>query len=811
MASNIRVAFAAMCVSCLVVCHPARSESSNSATVDFRTPSNGPFASLPLLFEENRGQVDPTVRYLARGPGYQVFLTSREAVVVLANAAETSRPEAGRSTASLGHPSSGTASVVRMLFEDANPNSTVSGEEILPHKTNYLLGADPAQHVLNVPSHMKVKYKSVYPGVDVVYYGNAGRLEYDVLVAPGASTAPIKISFPTATKVSISTDGDLVLAMPSGDVRYHKPIAYQEVDGLRNSVDAEYLVADTGQVSFRLGDYDPTKPLVIDPLLSYSSSLWGGSLTGLVRDSAGNAYVVGYTGSSDVPASTGYLTKLTGSQDAYVAKFSPAGALIWATYLGARRAVTYGQAIAVDVSGNVYVGGQTNSASFPVTAGAYQTTWTGGSFITKLNPTGSALVYSTFIGTYLTSIAVDAGGNTYATGKGNGLVTTAGAFRTSPPSADSLFVAKLNAAGSAMAYATFLGGSNVGGQDQAYAVAVDSAGSAYITGVTLSSDFATANALQPTLHGNRDAFVTKLNAAGSALVYSTFLGGANYEYGYGIAVDGAGQAFVVGETHSADFPVTQGAFQQVSGYPAGGYSNGFIAKLDAAGSSLIYSSYLGGRCTDCVSGSASVGDGATAVSVDLAGYAYVGGYVTSLNFPQIDPIRAIADSSGFNRAVYVAKVRPDGSGLIYSTSISPRMADSAVRLNGLGVDSSGSVFAAGQKGFESLFPITPGAQLTSGATFIAKLDVGRFPTTVRSSANPVSASQPVTIVADVQSNVLGGTVTFYSGSTPLGTAPVSGGRASVSVNLGPGIYKLTAVYSADGKVSPPLFQLVNSQ
>lgn len=240
---------------------------------------------------------------------------------------------------------------------------------------------------------------------------------------------------------------------------YRKPVAYQEVAGERRYIEAAYALAGNGQISFRIGKYDTSRTLVIDPILNYSSFLWG-TVTGVAVDSAGNTYVVGYTSGTDLPATGGYQTRLAGSTDAYIAKLDPSGKkLLYATYLGARRATTYGKGIAVDGSGNAYIFGTTDSSSFPVTSGSYQTSFSlGSSFVTKLNATGNALVYSTFINGSITAIAVDGGGNTFMTGTAAGIVTTAGAFQPSPRSNPSPFIAKLNASGSAMAYATYLGG-----------------------------------------------------------------------------------------------------------------------------------------------------------------------------------------------------------------------------------------------------------------------------------------------------------------------------------------------------------------
>ena len=271
---------------------------------------------LAMAFEQNRGQADPAVKYLSRGPGYQVFLTAEEAVVAMA------------------------AAVVRMRFDGANRTAVVKGEDLLDHKTNYLRSADPAKNITDVSSHAKVKYGVGLPGDRRCLLRKSGPPRIRRFGGAGAKTEKIKISFPGADKVSVSKEGDLLLAYPEGDVRYLKPVAYQDIDGRRETVAAEYLVAQGAQVGFRIGEYDRSKPLVIDPILSYSSPLWGQYITGLAMDSLGNAYVVGDTRTSNVPASGGYLTRLSGIEDVYVAKFDASGTWLYATYLGARRGST---------------------------------------------------------------------------------------------------------------------------------------------------------------------------------------------------------------------------------------------------------------------------------------------------------------------------------------------------------------------------------------------------------------------------------------------------------------------------------------
>jgi hypothetical protein len=447
----------------------------------------------------------------------------------------------------------------------------------------------------------------------------------------------------------------LVIATEAGEVRFHKPVVYQPVEapfraapaGLKpgataaanpkskitnpKSVDGRYILLADNRVGFEVGAYDKSLPLIIDPVLSYSTFLGGSNedyAYGIAVDASGSAYVAGWTASTDFPTTSGGFQTVYGggAYDTFVTKLNPAGdTLVYLTYLGGS-ADDYGKGIAVDASGNAYVTGYTYSSNFPTTPGAFQTGYGGGgdAFVTKLNAAGSSFLYSTYLGgsnfDYATAIAVDAAGNAYVAGLSYGdFPTTPGAFQPSYGGSDA-FVTKVNGDGSALVYSTYLGGSTY---DDARGIAVDTDGSAYVTGNTNSIDFPiTPDAFQTSFGGPEnatDAFVTKVNADGSALVYSTYLGGSNYDEAHGIAVDTSGNAYVTGLTFSGNFPTTRGAFQ--TGYGGGG--DAFVTKLKADGSALVYSTYLGG----------SNDDSALSIAVDATGNAYVSGYTTSSNFP----------------------------------------------------------------------------------------------------------------------------------------------------------------------------------
>ena len=690
-----------------------------------RARVNATYGRLPLYFEANQGQSDPQVRFLARGGGHTLFLTPTEAVLVLTKQ----------------DPSLQT--VLRMTFMGASPQAQIMGQREVAGKANYFLGNDPAKWRTNVPTYAAVRYEGLYPGVDLVYYGNNQQLEYDLVVGPGADPSQIALSFKGADRLELDANGDLVLHTATGAIRQHKPVIYQDVGGHQVAIPGGYVLQGAHRVGFQVAAYDESRSLVIDPMiLLYSTYLGGANAYGLDGDksygvfegSSGvavdtdrNAYVVGTTGSTDFPTTAGAFQTAPGgccgSYDVFVAKLNPNGSgLVYSTYLGGS-GWDGGAAIAVDSAGNAYVTGYAGSTDFPTTRGAFQTTFGGGAdaFVTKLNPSGSGIVYSTYLGgrSYDGSraIAVDADGNAYVTGAtvSTDFPTTSGAFQIihsiayPPCDTDPLswicldaFVVKLNPGGSGLVYSTYLGGV---GPDAGYGIAVDASGQAYVTGDSTSTDFpTTVGAFQTTSGGYADVFVTKLNQSGSGLVYSTYLGGGSNEGGSGIAVDVAGDVYVTGQTYSTDFPTTMGAFRVT----LGGSSNAFVTKLSPSGSGLVYSTYLGGRSYD----------GSRAIAVDADGNAYVTGFTTSWDFPttagafQADHNSCRDDEMDLNDDVFVVKLDPTGSGLIYSTYLGGAERDIGTSI---AVDGAGDAYITGFTGgwsnscFFPFFPVTPGA------------------------------------------------------------------------------------------------------
>lgn len=763
---------------------------------------------LAIAFEENKGQVQAPVRFLSRAPGYQLFLTGDTAVVAF----DAATPSYGSARLrAKAQKKQRAKAAFRMRLVGADPLASATGVEPLDYKSNYFRGASSDGTVTAVPNFGKVRFSDIYPGIDVVYYGKQQQLEYDLIVAPNADPALIKLRFDGVQRTAIAPSGDLSLTIGNRKFGLLKPVAYQDIDGHRKSVEATYALSADGDVGFTVAKYDRSKPLVIDPILSYSSFVWGFGGADVAVDAAGNAYVVGRIQATDLPA-TGYQRARAGSTDAFILKLDPTGSkVLYATYLGARNSETYGAKIAVDGAGNAYVTGTASSASFPVTAGVFQSTFEiGASFVTKLNATGSSLLYSTFVngGTTITGIKVDASGNAFLTGSSSSLAATAGAYKAKSTYSRAPFVAKLNSNGSAMAFMTYLTDGGTG--ETANSIAIDSAGNAYVTGMA-NGGIPMVAGFQMSSAGNTDAYVAKLNSSGTALVYATYLGGAAADKGNGIAVDANGQAFITGITSSDNFPTTGGVFQPYKGYSGDKVSNAFITKLNAAGNALLYSSYLGGRwCLtagvySCLSFGSEGIDIGVAVAVDAAGYAYVGGLATSIGFPLVDAIHPIRSAGDEARSKFVAKVAPGGERLIYSTVVGGRTPYET--LDGLALDASGSVYVVGRT--SDNHPVTATSVKACCSNTIFKLSTGSFPTTLISSRNPSIDGEVITLSAQVLSTKLSGKVDFYSGSVLLGTAFVVNGSASISTSLAAGIHKMTATYSSDGKVSPMIIQTVN--
>jgi hypothetical protein len=661
-----------------------------------------PYGQLPLSFEANAGQFAPYVDFAARGPGYTLFLMP--GAMGLAVRQPTSRLAQERRAVSAAGPS------LRMSMEGANPEPRAVRLESLPGQVNYFLGSDVTRWRTGIATYSRVGYQDIYPGVDVVYYGNQGRLEYDFLVAPGADPAAIALVLEGADGLAIASNGDLVV--PIGDEHFvmRAPRIYQIVDEqgvaeARQDVSGGYTLDERGRVGFEVGAYDRTRPLIIDPVLAYSTYLGGSGADvgyGIAVDRDGYAYVTGTTGSRDFPTVGGSRSGLGGDNDAFVVKLDPSGAnLIYATYLGGSGDLEIGYGIAVDTAGRAYVTGLTTSPDFP-TVKALQPRLAGFSdaFVTRLSPAGSAIEYSTYLGgdgsEIGQGISVDGVGNTYLTGQTDSrdfpVANAVQPMRAGSAFNTDAFVAKLAPGGDALIYATYLGGS---GDEHPGGIGVDPGGHAYVTGSTLSSDFPTANPLQSRRAGpgTSDAFVAKLAPDGTSLIYSTYLGGSDLDLGRSIAVDTGGNAYVTGETRSRNIPTATAGPSPNSGW------NAFVAKLDAAGSRFIYATYLGG----------SGDSGGRGITVDDAGRAHVTGYTGAPDFPIINAPQPA--QTGPSDDAFVAKLTPDGFDLIYATRIGGHGNDFGYAI---ALDPAGRAYITGQTASDDLPVVNPLDRALSG-------------------------------------------------------------------------------------------------
>jgi hypothetical protein len=580
------------------------------------------------------------------------------------------------------------------------------GADVLPGRTNYFLGRDPHAWMTSVAAYGSVRYAGVYPGIDLVYHGASGSLEYDFEIARGADPGRITLAFDGLRDLHLDSEGNLVLATAAGRIVQRRPVAWQVRAGVRSPVAVAYVLGGGSRVGLRVGPHDPALPLTIDPVLSYSSYL-GGALddSGLAVavDAAGNSYLAGQTDSLDFPLTPGAAQPANaGGTDVFVAKVGPSGApLLFATYIGGSSADT-GNGIAVGAGGTVFVAGETVSADFPTTAGALQPAMPGrrAGFIVKLSASGGALVYSTYLGGSATArcngLAVDASGNAYVVGRTDStdFPTTSGAlFPAYRGGQFDGFVSKLNASGSALVYSTFLGG---GGNDALFGIALGPGNAACVVGGSDSGDYPTTPSAYQSVVRDTDPVVSKLDTGGRSLLYSTFFGGtSDMERANAVAVDSAGFVCVAGFTPSADFP-TKNAAQPVKG----GGNDAWTARFNPNASgdaSLVYATFLGGDGNDRANG----------IAVDAAGNAWIAGQTgDATNFPLVDPIQA-AYGGGPSDA-FIARISASGS-LTFSTLLGGAGGDQANAIAAIGAD---AVVTGGTDSTD--FPILAPLQAANG-------------------------------------------------------------------------------------------------
>ncbi len=677
-----------------------------------RARLNAQVAKLPLLFEANKGQVNSKVNFISKGPGYSAFLTAQGMTLSL-RGQRAVPPNTGVSV--------NAPSTIEFRLAGASQSQVAAGEDIQAGHVNYFIGKDRSKWIRNVPVYSRVRYKSVYPGIDLIYYGKQRQLEYDFAVAPGSDPSKICFEIRGARQLRVDASGNLVLQTGTGAVQFQAPSIYQEKSGVRVPVQGGYVMQDSTHIRFQVATYDKTMPLTIDPVLNYSTYL-GGSAgdqpQGVSVDASGNVYVTGSTDSTDFTM-TSFGPLVAGNTHAFVMKLDPTGStLIFNDYIGGS-SQDYGAAVAVNTS-NVYVTGSTTSSDFPL-VNAFQPSYPGGynGFVAKISADGSSLVYSTYLGgnggEIPVAMAVDAVGEMTVAGYTSSTnFPTANAYQgTVAPNdggvyGDYGFVTKFTADGSALVFSTYLGGSsnvplNCGGSpcwpqpaSLIMGMQSDASGNVYVAGSTNTYDFPVSSSAyqhsNTTTENNFAGFVTKFTTNGS-LAYSTYLGSDLLTQISAIAVDGNGAAYVTGIAFTdGTFPVTSTSICDPS--TDGSACNfGFVTKLDPSGTSLQYSTFLGPNNQSSPA----------AIALDSQNDAFV---IASVSGDTGTAVDAMEGYAGGNDLLLV-EIDPQATTQVFATYLGGS-SDEQPAPGGLTVDSNGNLYAIGTTDSTD-FPTTNGS------------------------------------------------------------------------------------------------------
>ena len=801
------------------------------------------FARLPISFEANQGQANASVDYLGRGQGYSIALDAGGASFQLQAKAAGAK--------------AGSYSTVALRLAGANSQAVATHEDPLITRTNYILGRDPAKWHTGIPNYGRVRYSSVYDGIDLVYYGNQQQLEHDFIVRPHADPDSIRLALEGTNQLHLDpATGDLILtSQGQSNLRLLKPVSYQQSHGQRTEVTSAYKLLAHNQVSFTIGAYDHTQPLIIDPIVVYSTYLGGSGQPdnvgdeghGILVDAAGHTYVVGATSSPDFPVTSGIYQPANHAlatypyRNAFVSEINAAGTqLIFSTYFGGSDTSLendtysgdYAMSVALDSSGNVYLCGYTFSDDFPTTPGAFQTVnyhqIAGASrgstaFVAKFNATGTTLEYSTYLGGHgalytgsaeiAVAIAVDAGDNAYVTGAtaSADYPTTPGAFQTASAAQRNAFVTKVNPTGTALVYSTLLGSPKTSTDpwdSSSVGLALDSLGDVYVAGTTSARDFpVTAKAYlttNPTFEESgtfpNTSFVTKINPSGSGLVYSTYFGGDGNDSIQALAIDSSGSAYVAGTTFSFDFPLQGGLM-----VPWYGNGFGFLTKFDPTGKSLVYSTLIGD--------SAKV----SSLAVDSTGEAFVFGSVNPLYF-QITPDGTNLQKQVFPGTLYFSKVNAAGNALKFATLFGGSDYDLP---GAVAVDGSGDAIFTGTTSSND-FPTTSGSLQTTdnglgnyaSQAFITKLGLAgetsdHFVTQMALAVSSASVKQgtlgtiTITTTSGAAKAATGNVILAAAANSPMPFAAqnvalnASGIATFYTSTMAPGSYILYATYPGD--------------
>ena len=758
---------------------------------------------LPLAFEKNEGQVDSAVKFLTRGSGYQLFFTSDGATWTLNRPAHSTASRAGETAARVDDPHRLVSSrsdrqpdveVLRMRVLGANPDVRVAGVGEQPGKAHYFRGSDPASWHTNVLTFARVQYGQIYPGVDLVYYGRDGLLEYDFVVAPGVDPAVIALGFDGADRLSIDETGDLVLETQVGRLVQHKPLVYQHVAGVRHVIESAFVLTGRNQVGFVVGAYDQREPLLIDPVIAYSTFLGGSGGTygeqayGVTVDDFDNVYITGNTRSTVFPVGGGTLA----SNDAFVVKLTPSGALEYVALFGGNSGAS-GEGIAVDHDGQVLVTGFTDATNFPTLNPIRLDQPARDAFLMKLDPAG-LIVYSTYLGgsgsfDYGEAVAFDDSGNGYVTGVTNSTdFPVLNALQPARLGQDA-YVVKVDPAGNLL-YGTFLGGS---GSEAAESIAVDDAGSFYVTGWTTSTNFPRVQSTQAKQSGE-DVFVSKYMPDGGAFAYSRYLGGNSNERPFAITLDGADGVYVGGRTDSTNFP----ALLALQGNQVG--TDVFLTRLGPIGA-VSFSTYLGGDGWERILG-LSVRDGRL----------YATGQTLSTDFPSVNAVQPAKAGDPTMADAFVVSIDIASAGFVYSTYIGGAATEEG---RGVAALSGGNVFVAGWTESTDFPTVRPIQDFNSnvGNVFVARVAPLRvdavtpaFVMTTGGNSITITGQEFAAGATVLVGGVLATNVTVVDDTTITATTPsLSAGTVDVTVTNPDGgsgtLYGELAILDGTGPVA----------